>query len=231
MLVLSLRVTRQLDHNPLLEVDEDIAVHGQLEVLYLHNTRIRRLNDSASYLYRLRELWISDTAITRLDPGPWVRNITCHMLPGQSSRAVSHSPRIVSSESTPGADDRADRQLRRASAIARMGGCTTRARAFARARSRSRIRVNDPTAAPSRRAVRCGRAVEAAGPEEAGAVARGPARQLRGPAPPPQGPRLDLPHPRPGPSRRPLRPAPPNTARGPTVIPGPLPPLGFSAAR
>ncbi len=91
MLVLSLRATRQLDHNPLLEVDEDIAVHGQLEVLYLHNTRIRRLNDSASYLYRLRELWISDTAITRLDPGPWVRNITCHVQPGQSSRAVPES--------------------------------------------------------------------------------------------------------------------------------------------
>jgi hypothetical protein len=60
----------QMDHNPLLEVDEDIAVNGQLEVLYLHNTRIRRLNKSVSFLYRLRELWISDTAITSLDPGP-----------------------------------------------------------------------------------------------------------------------------------------------------------------
>ena len=64
------RLPRQMDHNPLLEVDEDIAVNGQLEVLYLHNTRIQRLNKSVSFLNRLRELWISDTAITSLDPGP-----------------------------------------------------------------------------------------------------------------------------------------------------------------
>jgi hypothetical protein len=78
-----------MDHNPLLEVDEDIAINGQLEVLYLHNTRIQRLNDSVSYLYRLRELWISDTGITSLDPGP------CHprMQPGpRCRRAVPQRP-------------------------------------------------------------------------------------------------------------------------------------------
>ena len=40
-----------------------------MEQLYLHNTLIKQINASATYFYRLKELWISDTAITFLDPG------------------------------------------------------------------------------------------------------------------------------------------------------------------
>jgi hypothetical protein len=57
-----------MDNNPVVMVDEDIAVCSKLERLLLHGTRIRTLNKSITYMYALRELWIADTEMRKLDP-------------------------------------------------------------------------------------------------------------------------------------------------------------------
>ena len=57
-----------MDNNPVVMVDEDIAVCSKLERLLLHGTRIRTLNKSITYMYALQELWIADTEMRKLDP-------------------------------------------------------------------------------------------------------------------------------------------------------------------
>ena len=56
-----------LDHNPLKRVDDDLAYCGNMERLLLHNTHINSVNASIRHMYMLKELWISDTRIKRLD--------------------------------------------------------------------------------------------------------------------------------------------------------------------
>jgi Leucine-rich repeat (LRR) protein len=62
----SLRILA-IDHNPLLGIDEDMACCPLLQKLLVHNTKIRRLHKSIVYNRCLEEIWISDTAVRKLD--------------------------------------------------------------------------------------------------------------------------------------------------------------------
>ena len=57
-----------INDNPLLGLDENLAICCNLEKLYVHDTKIRRLNKSITYMYQLREIWIAGTSIRKLDP-------------------------------------------------------------------------------------------------------------------------------------------------------------------
>ena len=56
-----------LDNNPLLGLDENLAICHKMEKLLVHNTKIRRLNKSITFMYRLQEIWLSGTNIRHLD--------------------------------------------------------------------------------------------------------------------------------------------------------------------
>ena len=68
-----------IDDNPLLGLDENLAICGKLEKLYVHNTKIRRLNKSITYMYQLQEIWIANTSIRKLDSAiatlPYLRKL------------------------------------------------------------------------------------------------------------------------------------------------------------
>lgn len=68
-----------IDRNPLLGLDENLAVCGKLQKLLVHSTKIRRLNKSITFMYFLEEIWIANTNIRKLDSAittmPYLRKL------------------------------------------------------------------------------------------------------------------------------------------------------------